>query len=261
MVKPGPPRGQHSSGAAPGNGNHSIWERLRSGVPESSRAAPTGSCYLTPAIFPAGCSVNTGGERSPARLREDQDNRLQSDWICQLGWRRSLRVTRNIGGLDLQEELSLLRPGGGGDQAVLSKERWMQTGRTETIERFGNCFPNAALEYGTSVGRMRERGHVSLWPGVEAYWEGAPVNSLSHLPSLCGGCFICGSCLWDPACSRKAQRAWIYLRQGSAARPLPSLPSCRSLGPGSQCRMGDNPVIAGPSFCVAIRPVSICGCQ
>lgn len=65
---------------------------------------------------------------------------------------------------------------GRGGQSVLSKG-WnagcKQEGQKQSSDA-GNVFPNAALEYG---GRIRERGRVSLWPGVEAYWEGAPVNS------------------------------------------------------------------------------------
>lgn len=55
-----------------------------------------------------------------------------------------------------------------------------------------------------------------------------------------------GSCVL-----RKAPRAGIYLRHYSAATFLP----VAAWGPAPQRRMGDNRLIAGPSFCAPIRPI------
>lgn len=83
--------------------------------------------------------------------------------------------------------------------------------------------------------------------------SGSPSAEPPSPPPLFGVRFICTSCLWDPVSLRKAGRTWIRLRHYSAVRPLPSLPSCLSLGPGFQRRMGDNPLIGAQKLRPAIR--------
>lgn len=84
-------------------------------------------------------------------------------------------------------------------------------------------------------------------------FSGSPSLEPPHpRSSLFGVRFICSSCLWDPVSLRKAGGEPGSV---SAARPLPSLPSCRSLGPGFQRRMGDNPLIGAQKLHPAIRRI------
>lgn len=140
-------------------------------------------------------------------------------------------------------------------------ESMMQTGTTETIEWIGNCFPNANMgQEDAGSERRAESARGLVWNGD---WDAVPVNSSLALPPwsphpapLYLGCVlyaahVCGI-LWA---SERLGRTWICLRHCSAARPLPSFPSCRSWGPGFQCRMGDNLLIGAQKLHPAIRRI------
>lgn len=125
----------------------------------------------------------------------------------------------------------------------LCLESLLQTGTTETIERLSRCTPRGCgIREG---GQARLCGRGGPGPGKQ------PRSPLSIWATFYMRLMSEGPCV--------SPRTWIRLRHSSAAAgPLPSLPSCLSLGPGSQRRMGDNPLIAGRSFCAAIRLILLC---
>lgn len=140
-------------------------------------------------------------------------------------------------------------------------ESMMQTGTTETIEWIENCFPNTNMgQEDAGSERRAESARGLVWKGD---WDAFPVNSSLALPlwsphpaALYLGCVlyaahVCGI-LWA---SERLGRTWICLRHYFAVRPLPSLPSCCSLGLGFQRRMGDNPLIGVQKLHPVIRRI------